>query len=311
MTTNTPPMPRPRAPEHVSYVIQAGRVDALYIPDPDADPREVLDTILDRERWPGVEWIASLVRTGRRWDVEGSDHDPFPDSNNGVPTRREGMVGLRRVVAEHLASEPDRSPLSQGTPGAGEPPEPQGEEEALTEDMDDALVDALTAAKREGGPATLGTYIAPQVHRALRSGGLVVYRPSLRWYALTEAGIERAKGVHAARAERSRTGSTWTRWAYDSDHDRDADVAQAAQALAAAGHRPVQLTQETDGPWLPVGDGYRLHRLNTEHVRVTHHRDGAEAGAPEVVQEWARALSAAGFTVVSTGDLAVDVRQRL
>lgn len=63
MTTNTP---TPRAPEHVSYVIQAGRVDALYIPDPDADPRQVLDTILDRERWPGVEWIATLVRDGRR-----------------------------------------------------------------------------------------------------------------------------------------------------------------------------------------------------------------------------------------------------
>lgn len=63
VTTNTP---TPRAPEHVSYVIQAGRVDALYIPDPDADPRQVLDTILDRERWPGVEWIATLVRDGRR-----------------------------------------------------------------------------------------------------------------------------------------------------------------------------------------------------------------------------------------------------
>ena len=65
--------------------------------------------------------------------------------------------------------------------------------------MDDALVDAVTAAERDDGPATLAACIEPQVRRALVSDGLAAYRHFVQAWALTEAGIERAERVHAAR----------------------------------------------------------------------------------------------------------------
>jgi hypothetical protein len=304
MTHHTPTAPRPRAAEHVSYVVQAGRVDALYIPDPTADPREVLATILDRKRWPDVEWIATLVRDGRRWIVEGSDHDPFPDSNNGVGTRREGMVGLRRAVAEHLAAGPGRCPICQDGPA-----DPHGAPDPVTEEMDDALVDAVAAAERQGWPATLASYVAPQVRQALDAQRLVAYRHFGQAYALTSAGTERGERVLAERRKHSRAASSTTCWAYDTDHARDDDVAQAAQALAGAGHRPVRLTRVGDGPWTVWGEGYRVHRLDAEHVRVAHYRDGVEAEAPDRMAEWARALWQ-GFDVVRVTGGTVDARRR-
>jgi hypothetical protein len=96
----------PYTADHVAYVHEAGEVTALYIPDPEhaKDPKGTWAKCRDIAWWraSGVECIATLVRDGRRWNVEGSAHDAFPDSNNGAATKREAMEGLRRVVAEHF-----------------------------------------------------------------------------------------------------------------------------------------------------------------------------------------------------------------
>lgn len=289
----------PRSPEHVSYVHQAGRVDALYIPDADADPRQVLDTILDRERWAGVEWIATLVRDGRWWCVESSDHDPFPDSV-GARTKKEGMVGLRQVVAEHLAAGPGRCPVCQDGPGTS--PRKLGADE---EDVNDGLVAALSASERLGVPVTLPPYVEPDVRAAVIEHGWVEPAPP---YALTGSGVERAGRVRAERVARSRAGSTVTRWAYDADQGRDVQVAQAGQLLAAAGHQPVRLVKVGDGPWQEEGDGYRLRRTGAR-VRVTCFREGLAVDDQALLRAWKGTLRAGGFTAFTVPGGAVEARR--
>jgi hypothetical protein len=98
---------RPYRAESVQVVDMGHTVWALYIPDPEQakDPRHVAENILDRSKYDDVEMIASMTRQYKRdggavsgWIVDGAG-----GWGDGVPNKRQAMIGLRAVIRDHFA----------------------------------------------------------------------------------------------------------------------------------------------------------------------------------------------------------------